>query len=81
MDLTKGNEEVIDSLSYKELLSIIRFAPIGDPWVLGETGEHIEKRMKTLRALPDGEKNYVKASKEIGWDPIAVLALNDVFKT
>ena len=39
----------IDSLSYEQLLSKWRFAPIGDPWFQGETGDYWGKRMKELR--------------------------------
>jgi hypothetical protein len=65
MKLTPENKAYIDSLSYEQLLSKWRFAPIGDPWFQGETGDYWGKRMKELR---DSGANHVQASKNIGWD-------------
>lgn len=65
MELTKQNQEHIDSLSYQQLLERWRFAPIGDPWFQGETGEYWKRRMKELR---DKGANHVQASKTIGWE-------------
>ena len=64
MDLTPENKAYIDSLSYEQLLCGWRFAPVGDPWFQGETGEYWGRRMKELRE--QGE-NHVQASKNIGW--------------
>tara|TARA_Y100001973_G_C5188828_1_gene329587 strand:+ start:1846 stop:2043 length:198 start_codon:yes stop_codon:yes gene_type:complete len=60
-------KEYIDSLSYEQLLSAVRFAPIGDPLFQGEKGEYWLKRMNQLRSKPDGEEMHVNASKSIGW--------------
>jgi len=65
MDLTPDRKAKIDSMAYEDLLYRWRFAPIGDPWFQGETGEYWGKRMKELR---EQEKNHVQASKIIGWD-------------
>lgn len=67
MDLTDENKKYIDSLSYKQLLSKWRFAPVGDPWFQGDTGDYWADRMSSLRSKPDGNKQHVKASKELGW--------------
>ena len=67
MDLTKANKEHIDSLSYSQLLSQWRFAPAGDPWFQGETGEYWGKRMSELRSQPDGQERHASASKALGW--------------
>ena len=65
MELTPENKEFIDKLSYENLLSEWRFAPSGNPWFEGETGEYWGKRMRELKEkLPDGG---VGASKRIGW--------------
>ena len=65
MDLTPENKAHIDSLSYEGLLSKNRFAPVGDPWFQGETGEYWLKRMSEKRAEePD---NGVGASKRLSW--------------
>lgn len=68
MKLTKSNKEFIDSLSYICLLERWRFAPVGDVWFEGETGDYWKNRMKELRDKPDGQKEHVNASKIIGWE-------------
>lgn len=65
MDLTPERKKHIDSLSYTQLLAHWRFAPAGDPWFQGETGEYWSKRMAELR---DAGADHVKASKILGWD-------------
>lgn len=64
MDLTPENKKVIDGKSYEELLSRWRFAPVGDPWFQGETGQYWAKRMAELRDTTD----HVAISKKIGWE-------------
>lgn len=64
MDLTEERKKHIDSLDYEGLLRSWRFAPVGDPWFQGETGDYWKKRMKDLR---DAGANHVGASKSIGW--------------
>jgi len=44
--LTPENKAHIDALSYQGLLSHWRFAPSGDPWLQGETGDYWSKRMR-----------------------------------
>ena len=68
MDLTTKNKQHIDSLSYESLLERVRFAPAGDPWFQGETGEYWLKRMNELKQAPGGQEEHVRASKSIGWD-------------
>lgn len=65
MDLTPENKAHIDAMSYEELLRHWRFAPLGDPWFQGETGEYWSKRMHELREKDPTE--HVAASKKIGW--------------
>jgi hypothetical protein len=67
MKLNQKNKEHIDSLSYEQLLSHWRFAPAGDPWFEGETGNYWSERMKFLRSQPNGNDQHVAASKSIGW--------------
>jgi hypothetical protein len=64
MKLTKENKKWIDSISYEQLLGMWRFAPVGDPWFEGETGDYWSKRMKELR---EQGADHVGASKSIGW--------------
>lgn len=65
MDLTPERKAHIDSLSYEGLLRHWRFAPVGDPWFQGETGEYWGQRMAELRKADPAE--HVAASKRIGW--------------
>ena len=45
MDLTPENKKHIDSMDYEGLLRKWRFAPCGDPWFQGETGDYWGQRM------------------------------------
>ena len=65
MELNEKNKAYIDRLSYGQLLSRWRFAPIGDPWFQGETGKYWAKRMQELR---EQGADHVAASKAIGWE-------------
>ena len=55
----------IDGLSIFSLLQHWRFAPPGDKWMQGETGEYWALRMKELRT--NDSNSYIQASKNIGW--------------
>ena len=65
MELTEENKKHIDSLSYEQLLTRWRFAPLGDLWFQGETGEYwgtvMEKKKKELKGY-----QAVAISKNIG---------------
>lgn len=66
LDLTPERKAVIDSYSYEQLLRRWRFAPVGDPWFQGETGNYWGDRMAFLR---DQDKAmHVAVSKQIGWE-------------
>ena len=65
MELTDKNKAHIDAMSYEGLLSYWRFAPAGDPWFQGATGDYWSKRMIELR---DQGVDHVGASKRIGWE-------------
>ena len=65
MKLTEENKKHIDSLDVYQLLYKNRFAPCGDPWFQGETGEYWMKRLDIARnENPDA---FVLASKHMGW--------------
>lgn len=64
MELTEKNKNYIDNLSYGQLLSRWRFAPVGDPWFQGATGDYWAERMAELRRQG---ADHVGASKIIGW--------------
>lgn len=66
MDLTDENKKHIDGLSYQALLSRLRFAPAGDPWFQGETGNYWMRRMREMRSAPGGDDEHVRASKSLG---------------
>jgi hypothetical protein len=66
MKLTKKNKEHIDSLGYESLLRHSRFAPVGDHWFQGETGDYWLKRMGELK--DQDPAGAVAASKNIGFD-------------
>jgi hypothetical protein len=63
MDAKTKNE--IDSMDYRGLLSLWRFAKSGHPYFIGEVGDYYSKVMEQKRsALPPGEAAAI--SKEIG---------------
>ena len=66
MDLTKENKKCIDSLSYEQLLSYWRFAPLGDLWFQGETGDYWGSVMNKKKEELKGYQ-AVAISKNIGW--------------
>jgi hypothetical protein len=66
MQLTEENKRHIDSLDVYQLLYKNRFAPIGDPWFQGETGEYWIKRLAQKRDEDHGA--FVAASKDMGWE-------------
>jgi DNA helicase IV len=65
--MTKEEKEWIDNADYEELLSKWRFAPVGDPFFQGETGDYYSKKMAEKR-YEIGYEGHVRASKSIGWD-------------
>ena len=67
MELTDQNKKTIDSKTYSQLLEGWRFAPIGDEWFQGATGDYWTLRMHELRNQPDGQNIHVNAGKNIGW--------------
>lgn len=65
MELTAENKAHIDGLSHRELLKQNRFAPAGDPWFQGETGEYwLELLSRKQNEDPAG---HTAASKSIAW--------------
>lgn len=68
MNLTKENKEKIDAMSYEQLLEHWRFAPAGDPWLCGQTGEYWKDAMHTRRNAPGGNEVHTNASKNLGWE-------------
>ena len=60
--------EWIDKASYEELLGKWRRAPGGDPFFIGEIGDHFVKTMKA-KCYAVGNAEAVQASKNVGWQP------------
>ena len=54
----------IDKASYEELLFRRRFASLGDPMFLLETGDYYLKVMKEKAETVD----HAQASKNVGWE-------------
>jgi len=59
-------EQWLENASYEELLRRWRFAPVGDPAFIGETGKLFSKVLfeKKAKFSPDEQ---VQASKNVGW--------------
>lgn len=59
-------KELIDNMSYMELLEKIRFAPSEDPIFQGKNGVYFYKVMSEKKdTLSDGELSRI--SKAVGW--------------
>ena len=63
--MTPEQKEQIDKMSYKKMLAINRFEPIGSPWFTGETGTYFLRSMATKKP---GAAEHTAISKKIGWD-------------
>jgi len=61
----KAMIEWIDTASYKDLLTKLRFAPVGDPFFAGEVGDHYMTVIAQRRDADPSEA--ARISKEIGW--------------
>jgi hypothetical protein len=57
----------IDNASYMSLLHKWRFAPAGDPFFQGETGEYYSKVMARRRDEV-GPEEHTRVSKRVGWE-------------
>jgi len=64
--LTPENKAYIDNLTLESLLEHLRFAPVGDPWFQGETGEYWGKVISAKRDA--NQAAWTAASKSVGWD-------------
>lgn len=64
--MTDFEKDWIDKATYKQLFAKVRFAPIGDVWMTGDTGQYLLERWGKMREeLPEGE--HTRISKELGW--------------
>lgn len=65
MKLTTEVKTKIDNMSVEELLSGVRFSPIGDLMFQGESGDYWLQRLAELRK--SNNTQYAEASRTIGW--------------
>lgn len=56
----------IDTMNYEQMLRKYRFAPSGDPYFQGSTGDYFMKRFEALHKLLSPSE-IVEASKTVGW--------------
>jgi uncharacterized membrane protein len=63
--MTAKQKKWIDNATLVELLRKWRFAPPGDPWFQGETGEYYSKVMFAWRDRDPAA--WTRASKTVGW--------------
>ena len=61
----KAMMEWIDNASYEDLLTKLRFAPVGDPFFMGEVGDYFMAVMTKRRDADLAE--HTRVSKKIGW--------------
>lgn len=66
--MTPEQKAWIDNATYEDLFRKWRFAPIGDPLLQGEAGDHFVK-MFNKRRSEIGSEEHTRISKRIGWDP------------
>lgn len=64
--MTPEQKKTIDEMSYTQMLSLWRFAPVGHPMFEGDTGEYFSKVMKEKKEKV-GAAGHTAASKLIGW--------------
>ncbi len=65
--MTPEQKKWIDEATYEDLLQKNRFAPIGDPLMIGDSGDYFIEAMRKKRAEV-GDAAHVRASKSIGWE-------------
>ena len=66
MKLTEDVKEQIDSMSYKSMFCLWRFAPAGEPMFAEESGEYFRQVFEERRTtLPAGEHAHI--SKQLEW--------------
>lgn len=66
MKLTEELKAKIDNMEYRQMLSLWRFAPVGDQMFTDESGEYFADIMSKKRnSLEPGE--HAQISKDIGW--------------
>ena len=67
MILTDELKAQIDGMTYAQMLRKNRFAPIGDPLFMSDSGRYFLKVMSEKKM--DDPAAAIAASKRIGWTP------------
>lgn len=78
--MTPEQKSWIDNASYDQLLEKWRFAPVGDPFFQGDTGEYYSDVMRQKRANSNHMRKSleaVEAMKEAGLEFVPVPVMND----
>jgi len=65
--MTEDQKRWIDGATYGQLLRRWRFAPVGDPFFQGDTGDYYAEALRRKKEEV-GDDAAVSASKSIGWD-------------
>ena len=66
--MDEKTKALIDAMTYEDLLRKWRFAPLGDPMFVGETGKYFAERMEQKRTEEGTDR--VAVSKKVGWGEI-----------
>lgn len=64
--MNEKTKKMIDAMPVREMLRRNRFAPIGDPLFMNETGDYFLKVMQEKRAAM-GAEAWTALSKDVGW--------------
>jgi hypothetical protein len=65
--MNEATKNLIDAMPIREMLAKNRFAPLGDPYFQGETGDYFLKIMSEKRAAI-GAEAWTQLSKSVGWE-------------
>lgn len=65
--LTQELQNEIDRMNYYQYLYIVRFAPPGSKYLVGEVSGYFRARMNEKRHSL-GQAEAERISKEVGWD-------------
>lgn len=57
----------VDDASYQDLLTKLRFEPVGSPWFSGECGEYLMAKLREKKAKLS-EAEQARISKVVGWE-------------
>ena len=64
--MDENMKNIIDSMTYQQLLSHWRFAAAGSPFFVGDVGQYY-KEVMSRKKKEIGDAGHIAASKSIGW--------------